>query len=192
MNTSRIAAQRLSLLPNRVAGAGPRSGVTRPGSPAQRAADLFWKCGVECFKPVYARIDARFKLPDRMKDPDIKEKHGDLMDEAKRILQEHRNLIIECVLPMYFVRDRQKDEATSEADEHAHDFFRRNVFSIMIDTLIASLPTFLEKGDIESTGQTVRNLSEVQGERLSSQLLNFTFAFKPVLTEQEAEKKRRR
>lgn len=191
MNLQRKAAQRLNLLPQRVISGGPRNGA-QLGSAAQQAGDTFWRCGVECFKPVYARLDARFKLPDRMRDPAIREKHTDLMEECKRILAEHRNLIFECVLPMYNVRMRTKDEPTSEADAHAHDFFRRNVFSVMIDTLIASLPTFVGKDDIETTAQTVRNLSEVQGERLTAQLLNFSFQFKPVLTEQEAEKVRRR
>lgn len=190
MNIQRQAAQRLNLLPQRVVSGGPRNGA-HLGSAAQQAGDVFWRCGVECFKPVYARIDSRFRLADRLKDEAIKEQHGDLMDEAKRILQEHRNQIFDCVLPMYNVRMRKKDEPSSEADEHAHDFFRRNVFKVMIDTLIASLPSFLNKDDIEATAQTVRNLSEVQGERLSSQLLNFSFQFKKVRTPEEIEKARR-
>ena len=190
MSLQREAAKRMSLLPSRD-GRGPRTGAN-PDSPVTRAGDLFWKCGVECFKPVFARIDARYKLPDRMKDPAIKEQHADMMSEAKRILQEHRNLITECVLPMYVVRMRQKGEPASEADEHAHGFFRLNVFKVMIDTLVASLPSFLKPEDIDATSQTVRNLSEVQGERLSGQLLNFIFIPKKVLTEQEAEKVRRR
>lgn len=173
----RLAAKRLSLLPTRQAGSGPRNGA-HVGSTAQLTGDLFWRCGVECFKPVYTRIDARH--PARFRDSHERENHAASMDECKKILQEHRNLIFECVLPLFAVRPRRKDEPISEADGHAQDYFCKNVFPVMIDMLVANLPAFVNAEDNEQVEQVVRNIAEVQKERLSAQLLNFKFEFRPV------------
>lgn len=190
MDPSRIAAQRLPMLPSRVSSGGPRNGA-QLGSAAQQVGDLYWRCSVECFKPVYTRIDLKFDLTERMKDAVVREKHAALMNEAKKILQEHRNLIFECVLPMFTVKLKTADGEQNEADKHAEDYFCRNVFPVMIDTLIASLPSFVAKEDIESTGQTIRNLANVHGERLRVQLLNFSFQFRPVVTPQQVEQIRK-
>jgi hypothetical protein len=188
MNLQREAMKRLPMLPGRVVSGGPRNGANL-GSASQQAGDLFWRCAVECFKPVYTRIDLRFSAIERAKDDLVSEKHRALMDEAKKILQEHRNLIFECVLPMFVVRSRANDEASSEADSHVADYFCRNVFPVMIDTLVASLPSFVATEDVETTGQHIRNLADVQSKRLEAQLLNFSFQFRPVLTPQQANRK---
>lgn len=175
-NLQRLAASRLSLLPNRVP--GPRNGIA-VGSPAQTAGDLFWKCAVECFKPVYTRIDARFT--ERLINPKQREKHADVMSEAKKILQEHRNDIFERVLPMFAVRLRRESEPLTLADEHAHDYFCKNIFVVMVDMLCAELPSFVKQDEVEQTELVIRRIADVQKDRLEKQLVNFVFEFRPVV-----------
>ena len=179
MNNQRLAAKRLPLLPGRVS--GPRNG-TGQGTVAQQAGDVFWKCSVQCFTPVYTRIDQRFGLTERVNDAAVKEQHAALISEAKKILQEHRNEIFERVLPMFIVNVRKNEEEPTEADVHVHDYFVLNVFTTMVDMLVAQLPTFVLPDDVQTVTRVVRNIADVQKQRLEALLLNFTFEFRPVVT----------
>jgi hypothetical protein len=149
------------------------------GTAAQLAGDLFWNCAVECFKPVYTRIDARF--PKRFTEAASEARHASTKAEVKKILQEHRNDIFERVLPLFGVTPRREGEPVTVADEHAHDYFCKSVFPVMIDMLCAELPTFVQRDEVEQVESVIRRIAEVQKERLSAQLVNFVFAFREVV-----------
>lgn len=146
---------------------------------ARSAGDLFWKCGVEVAKVVYIRIDARY--PNRATDEAERVLHKQKFDDARKILNENRNQILEDVLPLFQITLRDKDSHESgEADRHAHDYFVNNLFEQMTSTFIAWADEFVAPDDVQVTKTIIRNVAEVQSDRLGRLLLNFEFNFRPV------------
>lgn len=177
MQASRIAAKRLSLLPERIRTNGPRNGAHLEAT-AQKVGDVWWKCGNEVAKILYKKIDERYA--DRMTSRDSANKHKVRMDDAKRILQENRNEVFEAVLPLFHITLRDGGD-TTEADQHAHDYLVKNLFSVLVSTYLAWADELAGPHDAEATKTLVRNIGDVQRERLEGMLLNFAFHFRPVI-----------
>lgn len=178
MTTHPSVAKRLPLL-NRQKTFGPRTG-TQNGPISQQAADIFWKCGVEVAKVVYTRIDARYPFADRNRQIATAQAHQLRMDEAKKILNEHRNEVIEAVLPLFDVKLRKASDPVSEADAHAHDYIVNNLFDTMVRTFKAWSDEFVAAEDVEALERVIDKLAIIQRERLVGMLLNFSFSFRDL------------
>jgi hypothetical protein len=177
-DTSRLVAKRLPLL-NRQKTYGPRTG-TQNGPIAQQAGDVFWKCGVEVAKVIYTQIDARYPFAKRGSDLRIGAAHAQRMDEAKKILNEHRNEVIEAVLPLFDVRMRKEGETLTEADVHANDYIVKNQFDTMVRTFKAWSDEFVEPENVKALENVIDKVAVIQRERLEGLLLNFAFGFRVI------------
>jgi hypothetical protein len=178
-STTRLAAKRLPLLQRPGSSTGQYAG-TSGGPVAQQAADVFYKCGVEVAKVVYTQIDARYPFSARSKDMRIGQEHMRRMDEAKRILNEQRNLVIKEILPMFDVRMRKTNDLVTEADAHANDYIVKNAFDFMVKTFKAWSDRFVEQGDVETLDRTIDKVAAIAREQLEGKLVNFAFSFRPV------------
>jgi hypothetical protein len=162
----------------RVTPVGP---ATRDGShllPVSReAGDTFYQCAVEIAKIAYTRITSRYPVDLRATSPAALKSWNEKMSDAKAILNENRNVIFEAVLPLFDVRRRNGDEPTTEADEHAHDYFVQNVFDSMVSTYKAWADSLVAPEDVESFGKTVDKVAALQRAKLEGLLLNYVFGF---------------
>lgn len=181
--------QTLRIVPERTKTVGPRTGNHLTFF-AKDAGNCFWRNAVDVAKVVYTRIDARYV---DLKADELAVKHHRMkMDEAKKILQEHRNQVFEAVLPLFDVHRREPGHEWTEvdpnsydgqsADKHAYDYMCQNVFPVMVRTYVAWLPEFLELSDVDTTEQVVNRQAKISNEKLASELRNFYFRFKLVVT----------
>lgn len=146
---------------------------------ARAVGDRFYACAVEVAKVLYKKIDARY--PNRATDAAEKKLHDTHFDEARSTLNEHRNMVIKDVLPMFEVNARPKGVADTTADEHASDYIVRNAFFSMVRTLLSWIPAFVESDDIEVTTKIVSSIADLQSDKLAGELKNFAFRFRPVV-----------
>ena len=150
-------------------------------TPARQAGDCFWRAGVELAKHLYVKIDNRYPESERLTDPEKERYHKGRMAAVKKILQEQRNDVFEAVLPLFIVKHRYKDDTVfTEADQHAHDYFLKNCFYMLVQNYLAWLPEFVEPEDIESTRQVILNLADNYSEKIDRELKNFSFSFRPL------------
>lgn len=168
----------LRIVPGRSANAGPRNG-TGLDSVGRLVADRFYFSAKDVVKVVYTKVDARY--PDRDTNEKSRRLHSIKFGEAKNILNEHRNEIIEAVLPLFQITARQPGEEPTEADQHAHDYIVSNLFYVMVRTLLAWTDEFVAPDEVEATKKVIVSVGDVQSERLSRELKNFSFNFRPVI-----------
>lgn len=179
-NVQIFKSERMKILPTRERDGLPRNNIALNFA-AREAGDCFWRAGVEIAKLFYVKIDNRYPESDRKEDSKKQKAHSDKMAQAKRILQEKRNDIFECVLPLFLINLRKAaDTDYTEADAAAHDYFIRNVFYMLTETYQAWLPEFVEAEEVDSTREVLVAMSVVQSEKLAKQLRNFVFEFRPL------------
>lgn len=173
-------SEKMKILPTRERDGLPRNNIALNFA-AREAGDCFWKCGVEIAKLFYIKIDNRYPEEERKSDYKKHKAHFDKMSQAKRILQEKRNDIFEAVLPLFIVSLRKaNDTEYTMADDHAQDYFIRNVFYMLTETYLAWLPEFVAEDEVDSTREVLKGMSFIQSDKLSKQLRNFCFAFRPL------------
>lgn len=176
----RQAQKRMSLIPNRQPKKfGQRTG-SESGPMAQAVGDVFYKAAVEVVKPVYTAIDARYAYRARLEDATMRESHAAKMDEARKILNEKRNDVLEAVLPLFEIRMRKASDPVSEADGHAHDYMVNNLFVMLVRTLVAYVDQFVTQENTEALERTIEKVASIQGDLLTGQLMNFAFSFRPL------------
>lgn len=168
------------ILPPRQKVSGPRTGGN-VGADARAAGDRWYYNAIPLAKYIYTKIEERFAgLP---KDAAYEQRKQKLLGEAKSILNEHRNLIFESVLPLFDVtRVGEKDRVYTEADEHAADYFVKNVFYKLAKTLRAWLPEFVHADQLEAAEETLTRLAVTHSELMTDELRNFAFGFRKVVT----------
>lgn len=169
--------QAMRIVPARQRTPGPRSGQHLDAI-ARKAGDCFWRCSVEVAKVIYQKIDARY--PNRTTNANDREVHRVKMDEAKKNLQENRNLIFEAVLPMFTVEYRHPADDFTEADVHARDYFLNNCFTSLVRTYKAWMPEFVAEEDVAITEKVVDRVAAFQFDKMDQELRNFRFGFRPV------------
>ena len=176
MDHARLASKRLPLLPGRQKQTGPRS-IQNLTIFQRELGDAYWKCGVEVAKVVYTQIDRRYSLQVRRSDDEAEKAHSEKMDEAKKILNEARNDVLEAVLPLFTIKSRPHDQQVtpSKGDVAAHDFIIRNIFDNMVRTYKAWADQFVEEAEVSALVRTVENVGQVQRERLAGWILNYEF-----------------
>lgn len=171
----------------RIVPARPKASRPQRLSDTQRqVADRFYHNATPLAKFIYLKITERYEnLP---KEAAYLKRKTALMEEAKGILNEHRNKIVEVVMPMFDVRPRliglgnayEDGQPLTEADSHAHDYFVRNVFAMLYRTYEAWLPEFVTAEQMGSCEETLRRLYGVHQERLESELRNWEFGFRKI------------
>jgi hypothetical protein len=177
MTSLKEAQKRLPLLRKKPTTGAPSRDGSHLLPTSREAGDAFYQCAVEIAKIAYTRIANRYPVQDRAKDPTVLKQWNEKMDDAKKILNEHRNLIFEAVLPLFQVRRRIGEEPTVEADNHAHDYFVNNVFDTMVRTYKAWADILVAPDDVDSFEKTVDKVAKIQRERLERLLLNYVFGF---------------
>jgi hypothetical protein len=172
------------ILPPRQQTSGPRTGA-RLSDAARSAGDRFYFAGSALASFVYSKIEERYAvLPDEAK---YLKRKNTLMAEAKGILNEHRNQVVEAILPNYDVWFRGKgeeladEEPLPEVDAFVRDLMVKNVFVMLVRTFSAWLPEFVSKDQLESSEETLTRLSLVQREKLESELRNYRFGAKKII-----------
>jgi len=170
----------MKILPTRDRDGLPRNNIALNYA-AREAGDCFWKAGVEIAKLFYIKIDNRYPELDRKADAKKLKAHSEKMSQAKRILQEKRNDIFECVLPIFMISPRRPgDTDYASADDAAQDFFIKNVFYMLTETYLAWLPEFVAEEEVDTTREVLIGLSQAQSDKLSRQLRNFVFEYRPL------------
>jgi hypothetical protein len=112
------------------------------------------------------------------------------MDDAKSILNEHRNQATDAAIPLFDVWVRDKTELLSdsdplpEPDTHARDYIVKNVFAMLCKTYAAWLPEFVHEDELKAAEETLSRIALIQREKLESELRNFGFGFKRVVAPQ--------
>jgi galactokinase/mevalonate kinase-like predicted kinase len=144
----------------------------------QQVGDAFYRCAVEINKLIYSRIDARYPSYQRDGDREIREQHRAKMDEARRTLNEARNLVLKEILPLFMVRLRKTGEIMDDADIHAHDYIVRNAFDEMVKTHKAWVDQYVKEDEVATLIRSIEKVAAIQRERLAVMLQTFSFAFK--------------
>lgn len=180
----------LRILPPRVVTTGPRDGKNLD-TVARGCGDRAYFAFKEVYRYVCTKIEDRFEeLP---KEAKYRKRFASLMAEAKSILNEQRNDIFLAVLPLFTVRIRAKnnlyddDEPLQPADQDAHDYFIKNVCTVLIQTFVDYLPEFVAEDQIEQAEVMIRRIGETQKIKLARELRNYEFQFKRVIAPDRAE-----
>jgi hypothetical protein len=179
----------LRILPPRQAVAGPRDGM-HLDTVARGCGDRAYFAFKEIYRYVCSKIEERFDdLPKEIK---YQKRFNALMGEAKSILNEQRNDVVEAVLPMFTVRLRPLSNRYDDGqellqhDQDAYDFIILNVLTILIQRYIDWLPEFVNAPDVETAEIMIRRIGETQKIKLARELRNYEFQAKIVVAPKRA------
>lgn len=177
----------LRIIPESQKPIGKRDGKHLPHI-AQEAADRFYKNGVEVAKVVFTRIDA--DNPNRETDDKERNRHQIRMAEARKILQEQRNVVFYDVLPLFDVALRSPGDEWTEADpnsfdgqsadKHVQDYIVRNAFYMMTKAYCDYLPILIKSEEVDSVRQVILSRAETLSDKLASELRNYKFNFRRI------------
>lgn len=164
LDTLRLAQKRLNVLPERTKGFT----LQRISPEAREVAEAYYRCSLEVAKVIYISIDRRYQ------DRTLK-KHRFAMEDAKRILNDARNDVLEAVLPLFQVR-RNRATIYAECDNPAaYDFIIQNVYNHMILTFQSYTEVFAEADEVGALSILIDKVAATQKVRLVAWLANYSF-----------------